>query len=188
MKHLLSTLLIVTLGFLASCCVESAEQADRQRVNDQQNHYSDTQPPPWFDYSLERDVVIQLYEARQQKVATHTVWRSDTGVLEGDCPSIGYPIPYDTSITNPQAPYYHSSGTSGAVVEQAEPNGLFASKNSIATWVRCVFDVGGKTVEAPIYIESKVTAFPFPVEVSYETGRVTPMSGATPSITIDYKQ
>jgi len=185
MKHL-SVILIVTLGFLASCCTESAEQQDRERVNAQQTHYSDTQPPPWFDYSLERDVVTQLYEARQQKVATHTVWRSDTGVLEGDCPSIGYPIPYDTSITNPVAPYYYSGGTSGAVVEQAEPNGLFASKNSIATWVRCVYSVQGKTVEAPIYIESKVTAYPFPVLADYTTGRVTPVGDAAPSITIEY--
>ena len=121
-----------------------------------------------------------------KKVATWTVIRSDTGVLEYDCPSIGYPLPYDTGLTNPLKRMYGHNG--GGIVEQAEPNGLFSSKNSIATWVRCVVTVNDKDVEAPLYFESRVTAFPFPVDVNYETGRVTPVADAAPSITIKEKK
>ena len=53
--------------------------------------------------------------------------------------------------------------------DEAEPNGLYSSKNSIATWVRCVNEKGQIT---PIYIESKVTAYPFPIEVDYLSGQV----------------
>lgn len=169
-------------------CWNSAEQQDREAVDRQQRHYQDTQPLPWFDYSLERDVVIQLYQARQEKVATYTVWRGDTSVIEGHCPSVGYPIPYDTSMTNPFGPYYFPGGPASFPVEQAEPNGLFASKNSIATWVRCIYNLNGKAVEVPLYIESKVTAYPFPVKVNVETGEVVPAFDGTPSIVIEYDQ
>lgn len=125
-------------------------------------------------------MVIQLYHARNERVATHTVWRGDTSIVEGHCPSIGYPVPFDTSLTNPLqivqgGPYGHHWGTS---VEQAEPNGIFASKNSTATWVRCVHD--GE--EVPVYVEGKVTAYPYPVAVDGNT--VRPARGAKASVRI----
>ena len=157
----------------------SSESRDREDVEKQQDQYRKVQPIPRFDWSLERDVAGQLYRARNERVSTWTVWRSDYGKVEGDCPSIGYPLPYDTSFTNPLQRVYN-----GSVIEQAEPNGLFSSKNSISTWVRCVYTVNGKRVEAPVYIESKVTAYPFPVIVDYATGRVQPVANTMPSVTI----
>ncbi len=76
-----------------------------------------------------------------------------------ETPSQGYPIPVDTQLTNPLQPAWHS--VDSAVIEQAEPNGLFSSKNSDATYVMALNDDG--TV-SPIYTELKVTTFPFPVE------------------------
>jgi hypothetical protein len=178
-------LVIIAIALLSAC--DSQDRRDRQVVQAQQAQYAVAQPIPTFDWSLERDIITQLYHARNERVATHTVWRGDTSQIEGDCPSIGYPLPYDTSLTNPLAPYYWGSGSSGMVVEQAEPNGIFASKNSIATWVRCVVEVNGKRVEAPIYVEGKVTAYPYPVEVDYEADRAIPVSGAEPSVTIEPK-
>jgi hypothetical protein len=176
----IGTLLVALLG-LSLGCVSGSEAKDRVSVEAQQSHYQKAQPIPKFDYSLERDVAIQLYKARNERVTTWTVWRSDTGIVEGDCPSIGYPIPYDTSLTNPlQRVYSHD-----AVIEQAEPNGLFSSKNSISTWVRCITKVNDKEVEAPVYIESKVTAYPYPVAVDYVMNRVTPVEGREPSVTIE---
>lgn len=177
---------LLPLSLLALvACEDTAERADRQAVARQQSQYVTAQPIPTFDWSLERDVAIQLYEARNERVTTHTVWRSDTGVVEGDCPSIGYPLPYDTSLTNPLKRAYHNSA---GIIEQAEPNGLFSSKNSISTWVRCIVKSGGKTVEAPIYIESKVTAYPFPVEVDYDANRVRPVADVTPTVVIQRKK
>jgi hypothetical protein len=118
-------------------------------------------------------LVIKLYQLRNQKVATHSVWRSDYGMVEFDCPSMGFGIPYDTSLTNPltttnedQDGYEKAALTS---IGQAEPNGVYASTNTSATWVMCIGD--GGAIE-PVYIESKVTVFPFPVSVDYSTNRV----------------
>lgn len=169
---------------LAGCKPNStAETRDMKRVQAQQGQYEKGQPIPAYDWSLERDMVISLYNVRNDKVATHSVWRSDRGMIEGDCPSYGYAIPYDTSLTNPLAPTVHSyepiSGVgwnqASQVVEQAEPNGVFASKNTAASWVLCLGQAG--TVE-PVYVETKVTVYPGPVNVNYETNRVT-RSGAS---------
>ena len=119
--------------------------------------------------------MIQLYQIRNKRVATHSVWRGDMSAIEGDCPSVGFGIPYDTSLTNP---LQRDTGTS-AVIEQAEPNGLFASKNTSATWVMCADGAGGI---APHYIEGKVTVYPYPVRVDYEKNRVFKSGEYTVSI------
>lgn len=161
---------------------QSAEAIDKQAVARQQKQYVLGQPTPAFDWSLERDVAIQLYQARNDRVQTWTVWRSNYGMVEGHCESIGYPLPYDVQLTNPLKSEYrkvHQSIT-GITLEQAEPNGLYSSHNSIATWVRAV--VNGK--EVPIYIEGKVTCYPYPIDVDYETNRVTRAEGE-PTVVIE---
>ena len=170
---------IIMIGLVAGC-VNEQDRKDRETASAQQKQYGKGQPVPKFDWSLERDLVIQLYRARNEEVATHTVWRSDYGLVEGDCASVGFGIPYDTSLTNPVKIY----GTGGAVVEQAEPNGLFASKNSAATWAMCVVQEGDLVSTVPVYIESKVTVYPFPVTVDYEKHRVSRATGGVPSVTI----
>jgi hypothetical protein len=160
---LLSTLLIA-----ASCDDGSQERKDAAAVDRQQSQYAKGQPIPVFNWSLERHLVAELYRVRNQRVSTHAVWRSNYGMVEGDCPSMGYGIPYDTSLTNPLKKVYSAHGS--VVVEQAEPNGIFASKNTAATWVMCV---GKSGVIEPVYIESKVTIYPGPVHVDYKTNRVT---------------
>lgn len=166
-----------------SCSEQSADIKDHKAVEEQQEQYSISQPIPKFDYSLERDIVIQLYKARNERVSTWTVWRSNSGTIEGDCPSIGYPVPFDTSLTNPLTMLRGYNGRAVAV-EQPEPNGIFASKNSTATWVRCV--INGH--ESPIYIESKVTAYPYAVIVDYENNRVMKADKAKPSVVIEKKK
>lgn len=179
------SLLIAAVSLTFSGCIEgTASDIDAKAVNEQQKQYAVAQPIPKFDWSLERDVAIQLYQARNQNVNTYTVWRSDFGQILGDCPSVGYPIPYDVQLTNPLVgDYYRNGGT--IVVEQAEPNGLYSSKNSIATWVRCRCEVDGKTVTVPVYIEDKVTTYPYPVRVDYENNRVIPYEKLKPSVTIN---
>ncbi len=179
MKKSLTTVAVtvVCLPFLLGvddCYSGSAADAvDKAAVQRQQQQYQIAQPIPSFDWSLERDITIQLYRARNEEVTTWTVWRSDTGIVEGDCPSIGYPLPYDTSLTNPLQIGWRSSQGGAGVIEQAEPNGIFASKNSTATWVRCVVDAK----QVPFYIESTVTAYPYPVTVDYDTHRVRRAEG-----------
>lgn len=166
---------VATVMGLAACSVEqSASQTVKETeiVERQQSQYSIAQPVPAYDYSLERDLIIQLYNVRNQEVTTHSVWRSNYGQIEGDCRSMGYGLPYDTSLTNPQRAVYETGYQSitGVAVGQPEPNGVFASTNTSATWVFCLSDAG--RIE-PVYVEAKVTVYPGPVEVNYSTNRVS---------------
>lgn len=176
-KIVIAVLVLIPLLMAADNCAPSQERVDQEAVENQQSQYAKGQPLPTFDWSLERDLVIQLYKIRNQRVATHSVWRADYGMIEGDCPSIGYGLPYDTSLTNPLQAYSTAHGATS--IGQAEPNGVFASTNTSATWVMCVGAAG--TIE-PHYVETKVTVYPGPVDVDYTTNRVTRSGKATATI------
>ena len=183
--YILSIALIamVTMGAKSGCGSDSEATKEMRRVEQQTSQYAIGQPVPAFDWSFERHLMIQLYQLRNKKVATHAVWRSDYGLVEGDCPSMGYGLPYDVSLTNPlmatdedQRGARNNALTS---IEQPEPNGVFASKNTSATWVMCV-GVSG-SIE-PVYVESKVTIYPSSVTVNYKTNRVVRTGKATVTI------
>jgi len=182
----ITALLMATNVFAWGSKSENAKVAIQ--VAKQQSQYQKVQPLPWFDWSLERDMLIQLYRIRNFRAATHTVWRGDTSIVEGDCASIGYGMPYDTSLSNPftstneDQDGYEKSGALTSV-GQAEPNGVFASTNTAATWVMCVDETGN--VE-PIYVEAKVTGYPYNVHVDYDTNRVT--KAGKSSVTIKVKR
>jgi hypothetical protein len=187
-------LIIIALGLVTALGLAGCNEKDTvsaqvtQAVDRQQSQYNIAQPVPAFNWSLERDLVIQLYNLRNMRAATHSVWRSDLGTIEGDCPSIGFGIPYDTSLTNPlrgtrlsENGYSHNyQGGSITTIEQAEPNGIYASKNTAATWVMCAGD--GGQIE-PVYVETRVTVYPYPVEVDYETNRAVKAGSASVTIT-----
>lgn len=178
----ITLILVIVLGTLASgsSCqrTPSPEAKDRETVARQQGQYAKAQPVPVYDFSLERDLLIQLYNIRNRRVSTHSVWRSDYGKIEGDCPSMGFGIPFDTSLTNPLQPAGNSRYALTSI-GQAEPNGIFASTNTAATWVMCV---GAGGVIEPMYIETKVTVYPGAVVVDYDTDRVTRSGKATVTI------
>lgn len=184
MKSLLIAVALSTSVALLSGCNDNKSQTnkDSASVERQQSQYSKAQPVPAYDWSLERHMVTQLYNIRNLEATTHSVWRSDRGIVEGDCISIGFGIPYDTSLTNPLTAKRFGSGTNYIrnVVEQPEPNGIFASKNTNATWVMCA-GTGG--VIEPVYVETKVTVYPYPVNVDYNTNRVKKAGKANVTIT-----
>ncbi len=171
MNKLIALGIFLGLSLLLNACQsrDLQERADKAAVQKQQSQYAKAQPLPTYDWSLERDLVIKLYNLRNQKVSTHSVWRSDYGMIEGDCTSMGYGIPYDTSLTNPLQHYSGTSQGEGSAIGQAEPNGVFASTNTAATWVMCVGESGN--IE-PHYVEAKVTVYPYEVQVDYEINRV----------------
>lgn len=188
MKRFIIALTLIIAVFGLSACNSSVSNKESQAVARQQDQYAKGQPVPAFDWSLERDLVIKLYQMRNQRVATHTVWRSDYGMIEGDCASIGYGIPYDTSLTNPlvatdiddQGEEHSYQGGALASIEQAEPNGIYASKNTTATWIMSVDKDTSQIM--PLYIEGKVTVYPYPVSVDYTANRV--YRAGKPSTTI----
>jgi len=142
----------------------SSDSQDKAIVEIQQKHYLKIHPVPFYDYSIPRDILIQIYDVVTTRTyTTYTVIESITGKTFFHGVSIGYGIPADTSLTNPLkiAAKYYQGGF--AVTEQAEPNGLFSSKNTDGTWVLFVQSDGSIT---PIYTEHKVTTFPFAVEMN----------------------
>jgi hypothetical protein len=186
MKALL-IVVVAVIFFLFGCSGSTPSQQAKEvkAVNEQQEQYSIAQPIPRYDISLERDLVIKLYNLRNERVATHSVWRSDYGLIEGDCPSMGFGIPYDTSLTNPWLPTDREEtgyNTEGLVaIGQPEPNGIFASTNTAATWVMCVSEAG---LIEPHYIETKVTVYPYSVEIDYSLERPRVMRFGESSVNI----
>ena len=58
-----------------------------------------------------------------------------------------------------------------------------SSKNTAATWVMCTGEGG---IIEPIYVETTVTVYPYPVAVDYDRNRVSKNGDAT--VKIDTKQ
>lgn len=150
----------IILSFTLVGCVENPDRAESIKVDDQQEHYANVQPLGFYDYSLPRYYKKQIDDFRiLHSGTTYSVVTADgTGVPIYACPSKGFPIPADTSFTNPLQPVY----SNGAVIEQAEPDGLFPSKNTNATYVLCIRKNGDVV---PVYSEPKVLSFPFAVEI-----------------------
>ena len=178
MKKIILTLLAIAIMINITGCDVSQTRKDAKVVNQQQKQYAIGQPIPSFNFSLARKNVIDIYKLQNKQFSSHTVWRSDYGMVEGDCTSMGYSIPYDVSLTNPLKRINSKHGN--VVVEQAEPNGLFSSKNTNATWVLCLGEAGKLD---PVYTESKVTVYPYEVSVNYETNRVKKIGKSNASIT-----
>lgn len=164
---LVCLVIVVAASILTGCNEEKADRVDRDIVEGQQQHYQKVHPVPHFDYSIPRDVYIQIYSIITTKAyTTYTIIESITGETKFHGPSIGYGIPEDTQLTNPLTPYWKHGGSSG-VVEQAEPSGVFSSKNTDGTWVMFIQNDGSVV---PIYTEHKVTTFPFEVEPDGQGG------------------
>ena len=75
-------------------------------------------------------------------------------IYQGTC--IGYGIPYTTSMTAPES-YQRietSAGVCREVLPLAEPNGLYASPSTSATWILTTDKDGNIT---PTYVESEIT-------------------------------
>lgn len=151
---------------VVSCAPANTQSKDRNSVEDQQVIYTSRQPVPRFEFSQDRDTLIQIYRLRNEVRPTYTVVRAaGTGTIEFECPSRGYAIPADTQLTNPLQPWCYGQSCGGAVIAQPEPNGLYSSTNTDGTWVLCVRDDGSVN---PVYTESKVTTFPY--EVVHDEG------------------
>ena len=181
MKKLLFIPLFALILAAGSCEDTSQERADQAAVQRQQSQYSIGQPVPAYDWSLERHLVISLYNIRNTEVATHSVWRSIDGTILYDCPSMGYGLPYDTSLTNPLQVAGRTNLNSASItsIGQAEPNGVFASTNTSATWVMCIGD--GGLVE-PVYVEAVVNVYPFPLDVDYTNNLISKAGEATVTV------
>jgi len=156
-------------------------EKDSNLTDRQLAQYQAVQPVPFFNWSQDRQTLIQIYEAKNQARQTWSVFYSATGVPQTMCPSIGYPIPANTQLTSPDQIGYISSYGVG-VLSQMEPNGVYSTTGANGTYVLCARP-SGKI--AAVYSESWVTAFPY--EVKLEAGQVVDLGGES-SVEIDVQQ
>lgn len=134
------------------------------------------QPVPTLTYSMERQIVTETYLARNRKMATWTYTRDMQGRITEICPSMGYPIPYSTQLTNPSqlATTYANTKTGASnhsidgVIGNPEPTGLYPPAASEATLVSCV-EPDGAVV--PTYWEDRVFAMPYRIKADFKLQR-----------------
>lgn len=109
----------------------------------------------------ERKLLKDILELRDQTgIVTYTyVFSEMTGQWRFFCDSVGYGLPYATQYTNPQQIAASGYQYGYAVMQQADPNGLFAPTSAEGTWVMCKNPNGNET--RPVYVEPRVIVSPF---------------------------
>ena len=182
-KQMIAGLGVVAL--LAGCTGAMADSPDEMvsKVVGKQNRiYVENQPVPLYDYSAQRDAVIQLYNATIPKTPNTWTVFYEFNTATDMCVSKGYGIPFGVSLTSPE--YERDSAAQGSLaLPQPEPSGLYTNTvTSAATWVLCVNDSGA--VE-PVYAEGNVRVYSHPVSID-ENGRIVHEQGDA-SVTISVK-
>lgn len=179
-------LALLTMGSGTCNQEEPQDRADRLAVSAQQEQYRQNQPVRRYNFSNELDIYQQIYDIRVEgSTNTWTVIRSNTGKILDHFATLGFPLPYDVQLTNPLKVV--DLEQAGVAIEQPEPNGLYSSKNTAATWVLITRMVNDRVVVTPFYTEDRVSCYTYPIDVDYVNNRVTPVPDTMPSIEINIK-
>ena len=172
MKIFIFSILLVLL----TACAQSVSDLERQQQYGGNMAIVQNQPVPDLGgYSFERQIVIETYLARNNTIATWAYMTGMNGQIIEVCPSIGYPIPYSTQLTNPEKIEYNNGSLT--TLPNAEPNSLYPPSDAAATLVACVNPDGSVS---PVYIEWYVMAMPFRIASDVQLERV-----GEPSFTIE---
>lgn len=153
-KNILSFIIVAILciACLSGCASESAYR-DKEYSEQMKSQIADSIGYPDLANFFEYAQLKEIYELRDDpNLICYWYTKCEyTGkwVYEGQC--IGYGIPYSASITSPDMVYYNSSGT---VVSQAEPNGIYTNGlTTSATWILMIDSEGNIT---PDYVEQTI--------------------------------
>lgn len=174
-KNVIGISLSIAIVFGLNACDwrKTGNLKESEFVDRQQEIYAKTQPIPAFDYSLPRQLLIELYKYKNQAINTTSIFYSYTGKVIDYCPSIGYGIPVTSSLTNPTTidkKYFGAGNIADGVIGQADPDGTFVASTSTASWVFCTNKDGSLS---PRSIESLVHTYPGNYTVDMETGKIT---------------
>lgn len=155
MRKITTFLGLLALSMLAACGqpTPSAERQQQEATNQLLADAEARVGMPRVTNFTEKRLANQIMELRDQpNLATYAYTVDMNGRAHCLGRSIGFGLPYTTQITNPQklGTAYQSPYT----VPQAEPNGLYSSDSTNATWVLLV---GADGRPKPAYIESDVT-------------------------------
>lgn len=147
------TMIIALFSCGFSSCTDSSARRDKEYSEEMKEQIADSIGYPDLANFFEYAQLKEIYELRDDPDLI-CYWYTKceyTGkwIYEGQC--IGYGIPYSASITSPDKIYYNSSG---AVVAQAEPNGIYTNGLSTsATWILTIDSDGSIT---PDYVEQTI--------------------------------
>ncbi len=143
----------VTVSLLLTACLgnqdnkQGGQNATREQkaVGTSFNRVADSQPVPTFDWSQERQTVIDIENIQATGTAT-----TSAGYLEGIglvwwCPSIGAPVPstYQLSATKQWVDLPGDNSRTLYDVDQGEPTGVYVGQ-STGTWTICLDNNGKK--------------------------------------------
>ena len=159
-----SLCLLFTLSSQEGCDGNDTASSDRRQREQQAvllTEATNQVSMPAIKNFRERKMLKDILELRDQKgLSTYTyIYNEFNGcfVLLGN--SVGYGIPYATQFTNPS--YYY---TNGAVMPQADPNGLFSPSSAEGTWV-LMKNPNGDDV-TPVYVEPRILVSTFQLDSS----------------------
>lgn len=157
MKHVkkfVAIIMIAVIGcFALTGCSDSSSRRDKEYSEEIKTQIADSIGYPDLSHFFEYAQLKEIYELRDDPNLI-CFWytkneMSGKWIYEGKC--IGYGIPYSASITSPDTVRYNSSG---AVVSQAEPNGIYTNGlTTSATWIIAVGEDGNI---APQYVEPSI--------------------------------
>lgn len=150
-KIICGVLAIVIVGTIMTACSDTAESQQVTATNAALDQMNKQIGMPAIKNFQEKKTLKHIYELRDKSnLICYWYTKSEmTGkyIYEGKC--IGFGIPYSTEYTNPQK--YEGNG---AVMPQADPNGLYAPSSADATWVDTIDDNGNEQIQC---VEEKVT-------------------------------
>jgi len=155
----ISKRVLAIAGMLLACATLvgacSLDEGDKQDSKDNEkreaeatktgmNRMSQSQPVPVFDYSEERQTLIDAETIRAEGTHGTAVVTTISGELLWWCPTAGAPVPSTYQLTDPWETEWNSWGQGGggsAVTGRPEATGVYTG-DSAATWVKCLDDNG----------------------------------------------
>ena len=151
--------LVAVLGtMLLAGCDETSTQVERRKQEELSMRGVQEVGMPAITNFAEKRMMKDIIELRDQNTPTTTYIVDLNGNRHKLCDSVGFGLPYATQYTNPQ----RWAGDHGAVIAQADPNGLYSPASAEGTWVLCVNPKTKKA--APLYIEPRIIVSPFPLD------------------------
>lgn len=134
---------------------ETAQQ-EQQAVQTGFNRLSKSQQIPTFDWSQERQTLIDVETIRATGATSTSSGYSEYGNLIWWCPSAGAPVPSTYQLSSSQQ-YVDLPGDESRgryPIDQGEPTGVYVGPSN-GTWVVCLDDAGqriGQYWEGPVNV------------------------------------
>ncbi len=125
LRYLWRTVAMVAALFMAlTSCTSSSSDAREQRATDKSaKHFSTTQPMHAYDFSQARASLIAAQDALAVGADSWTVQTVPGVGVTFACPSIGFPLPFGTQLTNPRKPS-KSSGVTASKQKSHDPSDI----------------------------------------------------------------